>query len=289
VDDKDWRILKTIAEEKNLTKAAARLYITQPALTYRLKNIEEEFGAQIVLRIPSGVEFTPQGACLLAYADEMLQKFGSVKERIKNMVDKVQGSLRMGASSVFAHYTLPKILKGFLTFYPEVEIALKTGFSSKIVEMLERQEITLGIVRGEHDWSGERFLLSEEPLCIASREPIDFADLPRLPHIRYGADAALHRLLDDWWRKNFNTPPNTTMEVTTMETARQMVLHGLGWSILPGIGLARKYGLVKQPLFWPDGSPLIRKTWVLCSNTSLELQTVRAFLAYLESGKPIPE
>jgi DNA-binding transcriptional LysR family regulator len=115
VDDKDWRILKAIAEEKNLTKAAARLYITQPALTYRLKNIEEEFGAQIVLRIPSGVEFTPQGACLLAYADEMLQKFGSVKERIKNMVDKVQGSLRMGASSVLAHYTLPKNLKGFIT------------------------------------------------------------------------------------------------------------------------------------------------------------------------------
>ena len=289
MDDKDWRILKTIAEEKNLTKAAARLYMTQPALTYRLKNIEEELGAQIVLRIPSGVEFTPQGTCLLVYANEMLQKYGAVKERIKNLVNKVQGSLRMGSSSVFAHYSLPKILKGFLAFYPEVDISLKTGLSSKVIEMLERQEVTIAIVRGDHDWSGERFLLSEEPLCLASREPIDFGDLLGRPHIRYGTDAALHKVLDDWWRKNFNAPPNTTMEVTTMETARQMVLHGLGWSILPGIGLARKYGLVTQPLLWPDGTPLIRKTWVLCSNTSLELQTVRAFLAYLESGKPIPE
>ena len=98
---------------------------------------------------------------------------------------------------------------------------------------------------------------------------------------------ALHRLLEDWWRKNFNAPPNTAMEVTTMETARQMVLHGLGWSILPGIGLARKYGLYSQPLQWPDGTPLIRKTWVLCSKGSLELQTVRAFLNYIESGRPL--
>ncbi len=114
MDDKDWRILKTIAEERNLTKAAARLYISQPALTYRLKNMEEEFGAQVVSRVPTGVELTPQGEYLLAYAAEMLHKFGAVKERIKNMADKVQGALRIGSSSVFAHYTLPKILKGFL-------------------------------------------------------------------------------------------------------------------------------------------------------------------------------
>lgn len=287
MDDKDWRILKTIAEERNLTKAAARLYISQPALTYRLKNIEEEFGAQVVSRVPSGVELTPQGEYLLAYAAEMLHKFGAVKERIKNMVDKVQGSLRIGASSVFAHYTLPKILKGFLTFYPEVQVSLKTGLSSKVVEMLQRQEVTLAIVRGDHEWDGERFLLSEEPLCLASRGPVEFGELLARPYIRYNTDFALQRLLEDWWRKNFNAPPNTAMEVTTMETARQMVLHGLGWSILPGIGLARKYGLYSQPLHWPDGTPLMRKTWVLCSNGSLELQTVRAFLNYLESGRPL--
>lgn len=287
MDDKDWRILKTVAEEKNLTKAAARLYISQPALTYRLKNIEEEFGAQVFTRVPTGVELTPQGEYLLGYAAEMLHKYGAVKERIKNMVGKVQGSLRIGSSSVFAHYTLPKILKGFLTFYPEVEISLKTGLSSRVLEMLQRQEVTIAIVRGEHEWDGERFLLSEEPLCLASRGPIEFGDLLAKPYIRYATDTALEKLLDDWWRKNFNAPPNTVMEVTTMETARQMVLHGLGWSILPGIGLARKYGLTSQPLHWPDGTPLMRKTWVLCSNASLELQTVRAFLNYLESGRPL--
>ena len=80
LDDKDWRILRMIAEEKNITKAAARLFISQPALTYRLKNIEEEFGAQVVTRVPSGVVFTPQGDLLLSYVSEMLLKYDSTKD-----------------------------------------------------------------------------------------------------------------------------------------------------------------------------------------------------------------
>ena len=283
MDDKDWRILKTIAEEKNITKAAARLYISQPALTYRLKNIEEEFGTQVVTRVPSGVVFTPQGDYLLAYASEMLQKFEEVKEQIKNMENKIQGVLRMGSSGVFAHFMLPGILKGFLDLYPDVEISLKTALSYQIVRMLEKQEITVAIVRGDHGWEGGRFLLSKEPVCLVSRERLELDELLDKPYIRYSTDTSLKKIIDDWWRKNYNAPPRTTMEVNTMDTAREMVLNGLGWSILPTIGLPRNDTLFSKELFWPDGSPLIRNTWVLCSHGALELKTVTAFLGYLNN------
>lgn len=283
MDEKDWRILKTIAEEKSITKAAARLYISQPALTYRLKNIEQEFGVQIVLRVPSGVIFTAEGEYLLNYASEMLQRLQTVKDHIKNRENKVQGALRMGSSGVFAHYVLPSLLKGFLDKYPEVEISLKTGLSYQIVRMLEKQEITLGIVRGEHGWEGEKILLSEEPVCLASREKLEFDQLLERPHIRYSTDTSLHKMMDEWWRKNFNSPPHTTMEVNTMDTARQMVLQGLGWTMLPIIGLPKNDTLFTKELFWPDGNPVLRKTWVLCSEGAMGLQTVRAFLDYLKS------
>ncbi|MEI7611816.1 MAG: LysR family transcriptional regulator [Betaproteobacteria bacterium] len=283
MDEKDWRILKTIAEEKNITKAAARLYISQPALTYRLKNIEQEFGVQVVLRVPSGVVFTPQGELLLNYASEMLLRLEAVKDGVKNRENKVQGALRMGSSGVFAHYVLPGLLKSFLDKFPEVEVSLKTGLSYQVVRMLEKQEITVGIVRGEHDWVGERYLLSEEPICLASREKLEFNELLSKPHIRYSTDTSLHKMLDDWWRKNFKSPPHTTMEVNTMDTARQMVLHGLGWTLLPIIGLPKNDSLHTQQLSWPDGSPVVRKTWVLCSEGALGLLTVRAFLDYLKT------
>ncbi len=284
MDDKDWRILKMIAEEKNITRAAARLFISQPALTYRLKNIEEEFGVQIVTRVPSGVVFTPQGDHLLSYASAMLFQYDVTKEQLRNMTGKVEGALRMGSSGVFAQYNLPKILKGFLALYPDVDISVKAGLSHEILPMLASQEIAIAIVRGEHEWEGERFLLAEEPICLVSRDRIELNDLLASPQIRYDADPSLNKMIDDWWRKNYSTPAHTTMELGAVNTARQMVLHGLGWAILPSIGMPTNDRLYSIALTWPDGRPLIRNTWVFCSNGARQLQTVRAFLTYLEHG-----
>ena len=139
----------------------------------------------------------------------------------------------------------------------------------------------MAIVRGEHDWDGERFLLMQEPICLVSRARLALADLPAHPHIRYGTDAPLQRLLDEWWRKHFHVPPQTTMEVNTMDTAREMVLNGLGWALLPSIGLPQRDGLHTEAVYWPDGTPFLRNTWVLCSAGAVELRTVRAFVDYL--------
>jgi DNA-binding transcriptional LysR family regulator len=82
------------------------------------------------------------------------------------------------------------------------------------------------------------------------------------------------------------------MEVNTMDTARQMVLHGLGWTILPLIGLTKDDkddSLHTRPLFWPDGSAFVRRTSVLCTEGASGLLTVRAFLDYLKrwQGSPL--
>lgn len=285
MDEKDWHILRMVAEEKNVTKASARLFISQPALTYRLKRIEAELGARILTRVPSGVVLTPQGECLLRYAEEMLIRLDVVKDQVRNMERKVEGPLRLGASGIYAHYVLPGLFKGFLERFPKVEISLKTGLSFQIVQMLERQEISIGIVRGDHDWSGEKILLSEEPVSLVSNEAIPNDELLNRPHIRYGTDTSLKKMLDEWWRLNFSAPPHTTMEVNTMDIARQMVLHGLGWTILPRIGLPESGALCVKALFWPDGSPVVRRTWLFCSSGAIGLQTVRAFLDYVRSAQ----
>ena len=288
MDVKDWLILKTIGEEKNITKAGLRLYISQPALTYRLKKLEEEFGAELLLRTPSGVSFTPAGEHQANYAKEMLLRLEQTKDLINNMTESVQGALRMGSSGVFAHYILPNMFKGFIEKYPDVEISLKTGLSHQIVRMLEKQEIMLGIVRGEHEYNGARFLISEEPVCLVSRKALRHDDLLSKNHIRYSTDTSLQKMIDDWWRKNFDRAPHTTMEVNTMDTARQLVLSGLGWSILPMIGLQKSDSLFTQELFWPDGSPVTRKTWLLCSPGATELKTVSAFVEYMNSWLAMP-
>ncbi|QJW47250.1 LysR family transcriptional regulator [bacterium BFN5] len=140
MDSKDWEILKIISEEKSITKAAERLYISQPALTYRLKNMEKEFKTKILIRTSTGILLTSQGEQLLHYANEMLIKMMNIKDRILNESDKISGSLRLGVSSIFAHYRLPALLEQFLTLYPNVKISLKTGLSSKVHRMLLQED-----------------------------------------------------------------------------------------------------------------------------------------------------
>ena len=283
MDDKDWLAIKTVAEEKNITKAADRMYISQPALTYRLRNLEKEFGAKILSRHPNGVLLTPQGELLLSYAQTMLLQLNETRERIKNMENKVQGTLRLGTSSVFAHYELPQILKSFLEQYPDVEISLKTGLSRRIYRMLQKEEISIAIIRGDYHWVEEKFLLSEEPICLVSSQPIEFSELPYKPQVSYLTDSSLEPVVQEWWREYFTRPPLITMEVDNMDTCRQMVLHGLGWAILPAIGLGRQSAPFIRELFWRSGNPLLRRTWIMLPNSALELSSVRAFVEFVNN------
>ncbi|WP_028534234.1 LysR family transcriptional regulator [Paludibacterium yongneupense] len=282
MDEKDWQAIIMVAEEKNITKAAARLYVSQPALTYRLRNIENEFGAKLMSRSTSGIALTPQGEYLHNCAKEMLLQLRNMKNKIRDMDDEVGGSLYIGTSAVYAHYELPDILKGFLEKYPDVDVSLKTGLSNKIITLLYKKEISLAIVRGEHHWEDRKFLLNEEPICLTSHRELRLEDLPSTPQISYGTDSSLQKLTDEWWRETFNEPRNVTMEVDSMDTARQMVLCGLGWAILPAIGLRRHDALQTQPLIWKDGTPLTRKTWLLCSSPFYDLRTVQAFIGYVK-------
>lgn len=288
MDDKDWLMLKTIAAEKNLTKSADRLYLSQPALTYRLRNLEKEFGTQLVARRPTGVLLTPQGEYLLSYSEEMLTQINKVKERIKNMENKVQGTLRLGTSSVFAHYELPQILKSFLHRFPDVEVLLKTGLSRHIHRLLQKEEVSIAILRGDYHWVDEKFLLREEPICLVSSSPIEFGELPYKPQISYLTDSSLEPVIQDWWRESFACAPQVNLEVDSMDTCRQMVLHGLGWAILPEIGLGEQSGLFQRELFWRSGKPLVRRTWLAYSPAFLELSAVRAFVEFLKEQYHVP-
>jgi len=284
MDDKDWMILKIVAEEMNITKAAERLYISQPAITYRLKNLEKEFKAKIIIRTPSGILLTSEGEQLLDYANTMLRQLTTIKDRIQNTQDTIHGSLRLGVSSMYAHYLLPQLLTSFMERYPNVDISLKTGLSYKIQKMLQQEEISVAILRGNTNWSEEKYLLAEESICLVSLHPIEIAALPFHPKIEFKTDYSLQDTVKYWWQERFNGPPLVNMFVDNIDTCRQLVLRNLGWSVIPAIGLREQDNLFSKELFLKNGTPLVRQTWMLCRKASLGLSVVRAFVQHLEQS-----
>ncbi|RJS59025.1 LysR family transcriptional regulator [Bacillus sp. PK3_68] len=282
MDERDWRVLQTLFNEKNMTKAANKLYISQPALTNRLKQMEKEFGVQIVNRGRRGVQFTPQGEYLAKCADDMLLKLQHIKENVLNMEKKITGTLRLGVSTFFTDYKLPGLLKLFKDEYPDIEFKVMTGWSNEIIHLAYNQDVHVAFVKGDYSWKGGKKLLFEEPIYIASREKITLEDLPDLPRIDYHTDQNLRTVVDNWWAENYTKPPLVSIDVDKAGTSKNMMANGLGYAILPGMLLSDLKDVYKIAIRSKDGQPIIRKTWMIFHEESLQLNIVRAFVEFME-------
>jgi len=283
MEDRDWLILQVLYEQKNITKTAHILFLSQPALTARLRQIEEEFGAKIVYRCSKGVHFTTQGEYLAKSAGEMLLKIRTIKEHVSNMEKEVTGTLRLGASNFFTKYKLPPLLKLFRNQYPQVEFKVTTGWSKDVFNSLYNQDIHVGFIRGDYSWQGEKYLLSEESMCIASIDKIDINDLPHLPMIDYQTDSSIKPLIDNWWRDTFSEPPSIIMSVNQLDTCKEMVVNGLGYAIIPRIILNDMENLHIIDLTDKNGNPIIRRTWMIYHHELLEMNIIKVFVDFIKT------
>lgn len=283
MDEKDWVILQTIHKERNITKAAEQLFISQPSLSYRIQQMEKEFGVKILSRRKRGVDFTTEGEYLVQYAEKMLRQLRETKDFLNNLEGKIKGTLRLGVSQTYARYELPKILAEFLTQYPEVDLQLKTGFSYEVFQMIHKEEANIGIVRDLYDWKGPSVLIDEEQIYVVSRNKITFEDLPNLPRIDYNTDPSLRNIINQWWKETYDQPPTITMEVDIIDTCREMVYNGLGYAILPGICL-KGYDELNTYELSLNNKKVTRNTWLVFNENSLELSVAKAFIEFLEHG-----
>ena len=113
MDERDWLIFHVLAEKRNITKTGQALFISQPAITTRLHQIEEEMGTKLIYRSGKGIHFTPQGEYLAHRSKEMVVRIQEIKDQISSMHDDVQGTLRIAASHFMTKYKLPRLLKLF--------------------------------------------------------------------------------------------------------------------------------------------------------------------------------
>lgn len=283
MEDRDWLILQFLYEQKSITKTAQALFISQPALTSRLKYIESYFGIKIVHRTSKGVHFTPQGEYLAQSATEMLAKVRTIKEHVADMSTSVAGTLRLGASSYITMYMLPKLLKLFKQEYPHVEFKVTTTWSRDIFNLVHNQDIHVGFVSSDYGWQGQQHLVFEEPICIASTAEIDLKQLPKLPRISYQTDSMIKALIDKWWRENFSEPPSISMDVDKLYTCKEMVVNGLGYAIMPSLIVSNIDSLHKIILTDKDNQPLLRKTRMLYHEEILEMNVVNAFVKFVKN------
>jgi DNA-binding transcriptional LysR family regulator len=282
VDERDWLIFHILYEKKNITKTGQALFISQPALTARLRQIEENLGTKLIYRSGKGIHFTPQGEYLAKCSKEMLSRMREIKDHLMNMHEEVQGTLRIAASHYMTKYKLPRLLKLFKMDYPHIEFKVTTTWSKEVLNLVNNQDAHIGFIRGDYPWPNEKKLLFDEPMCIASTDPVQIADLPRLPMISYRSDEFAQLLIDNWWRENFTVPPLISMEVDRVDTCKDMVLNGHGFAIMPSLILNKADDLHKMIITNKNNAPILRNTWLIYQKELLDINAVCAFVHFLE-------
>ena len=163
MDNKDILLLKTLNEEKNITHTAKRLFLSQPALTDRLKRLEAEFGCTLFLRQPRGIQFTSEGELLYRFFLQMESSYQKIRDSLSDARIHPAGTLSIACSNVFAKYHMPRILTQFRKTYPRIEIHMKSGFSHDRYRDFLEGKYHICIVRGDHNWNEEKRLLWQAP------------------------------------------------------------------------------------------------------------------------------
>ena len=276
MDEKDLQIFLELANTKNLTHTAEKLYLAQPTLSKRLQNMETELGAPLFLRSKQGLSLTPAGEQARETFAGIQRELDTLRERIQQKRGIVGGTLKVEASLDYATYRLPAILAAYTARYPEVTLKVSSDHSRDCIRKLQEGQAHIAVVRGNYDWDGECILLEREAVClIRSRSNAD-VPLEQLRYIgRYSNPE--HMTMKARWLMEHKLEPSSPLNVDGLSTCVAMVRAGLGWSIVPEIGLSGFDGII-EPLFFADGTPLTRSTYLLYRKKESELPQVREFI-----------
>ena len=275
------QIIKVLSEEGNMRKAAERLFLSQPALSQRLQSIEKDWSAQLFIRSQKGLTPTPAGELVIQFAKEMIVKKEEIYETIQSLNSKVHGTLKIACASIVGHTWLPKVLKDFVTQYPDAKISLITGWSSEIVKSLYEGEAHVGIVRGHTDWKGSKQHLFRDTLYLVDTEITCLDDVYKTdrPFIQFKSDSNYYQEIQQWWQRHFPSNPRHQITVDQIETCKQMALNGIGYAILPSITLSGQEEVNKIQLTNNEEKfELTRDTWLIGYESSFELRQVAAFV-----------
>lgn len=226
-------------EERTISGAARRMYISQPSVSDRLAELEREAQVQLLKRSPQGVEPTEHGALLYKHARKALDEVRGVDHLLHKLRSKRDMQLHFAASSTLGEHLLPQWLWEYRRGMPEVAPRLFVGNTREVVEQVRSGEVGFGIIEGRQSQEGLECLplLDDELVVVVSpghrwaRRQITVEDLPREPFISRekgsGTRGVIERSLEE-----MGVSLSVQSEIGSTSGIKEAIEAGFGFSML---------------------------------------------------------
>ncbi|WLR48268.1 LysR family transcriptional regulator [Halobacillus litoralis] len=274
----DYQLLLNLNQFRTIRKTAKSILISQPAITQRLKYIEEHLDGQIFLRTPKGLLPTPFGEVVLTHAEHVLAQEDVLREKLAFVEGKVTGTLSLGASSLYSQHFLPDVLQSFTKAFPDVTIDLVTGVSEEIRQAASSFHIA--IVRGEPIDDYESVHLLSDPLFLLDTVPMGKGERPL---IEFKSDPGFQKLIENWMARGTGMLVKRSIKVDHFETAKQMMKRGLGMTVLPESIIKEEKDAYSCLPLEAEGRAIVRETWACVKQGGRALPQVEAFLDHIQN------
>ena len=241
--DRRLQVFHAVAELKSFTRAGQRLHMTQPAVTFQIRQIEAHFNTRLFDREHNRIELTAAGRQVEEYARRILALYSEMDGSLRELTDHMAGTLILGASMTIAEYDLPRLLVRFKQRFPEVNVKLLMSNTDGIVQMVVENRIDLGLVEGPvHNrtlavrrYDVDRLVAALSPgHPLAGETRIPFEALRGIPLIlREEGSGTREVFLDHARGAGFQLDDfNVVMELGSPEAIKGAVEAGLGITII---------------------------------------------------------
>lgn len=141
-----YRIFYAVANNKNISRAAKELYISQPAISKSIQKLEESLGVKLFERSSRGVTLTPEGELLYTHVKSAFETLTIGEDRLRRFTALGMGNLTIGASSTLCKYILLPYLKDFIKEYPHINISIACHSTNQTLKLLEEGKLDIGLI-----------------------------------------------------------------------------------------------------------------------------------------------
>ncbi|PYO09551.1 MAG: hypothetical protein DMD75_15390 [Candidatus Rokuibacteriota bacterium] len=275
-------------------RAAAALRLTQPAVSARIRALEDSLSVRLFERGRQGhgLALSAAGRALRPHAEQLLQSVALARQAVHDIRPTSGGAIQIAAVLSICTYLLPDVLKRFQTAHPTVMITVRSGHSKEVLEMVLRGDAEIGLARSLHHPEVETVSLRDDPLVLVGRSTAwptrerrarleEIADRPLIFFDRGSSDWTLTQGLF----RRAGLVPNVALEVETIETAKRMVERGMGLAFLPHLAVVRELrrrSLVAIEIV--DAEPITRSLDVIHPRPRPLSPAARALLQALRSA-----
>lgn len=262
------KVFLKIAERGSITKAADELHLTQPAVSNQLRNFQEQFDIALTELVGRKIYVTDFGREIARAAERILNEVATIDAQTHAFKGRLAGRLKLSVVST-GKYVMPYFLSSFMNKNSGVELQMDVTNKEQVIRSIEENAVDFSLVSTlPASIQVETLDLLENMLFLVSRYGDKFKKIPykksifkELPLIYREAGSATRQVMEKFMERNHVTAMKK-MELTSNEAVKQAVLAGLGYSIMPLIGIRNELKDKELQIVPVEGLP-IRTMWRL--------------------------